>query len=244
MKRPGADTPAQESTTASPASEPGPKGPAHLGTMTTTTTTTTTTSTTPSATPSALTTTTSTGKRPYHRKAISHRSDRGNATSQSHRQDAHSNMIVLDNHQHPSDPNTLSTFCQSMLRISTLHIVQSSGFDAVQANPMSVLAECLGRYMTFLAESAKEFAEHSGRARITALDVVDGLSELGIDLEDLSEWMAENGGINAPEEGTAAATGTGAEGSGTTSSSNRPTLPSWKGADPGHVIYGKIVVRQ
>jgi len=95
---------------------------------------------------------------------------------------------------------------------------------------MSVLVECLGRYMTLLAESAKEFAEHSGRARITAFDVVDGLAELGIDLEDLSGWMAESGGVNAPEEGA------GAEGA---AGANRPSLPAWKGANPGTVIYGK-----
>jgi histone H3/H4 len=131
-----------------------------------------------------------------------------------------------------------------MLRISTMHMLQSAGYDAVQKNPMAVLSDCLGRYLEFLAESAKEFAEHSGRSRITAFDVADGLSELGIDLADLKEWFVENGGVpitatsgtdgTTGEDNQATSTATGA----TTAAANRPVLPSWKGADPGRVLQG------
>ncbi|ORZ13759.1 hypothetical protein BCR41DRAFT_296403, partial [Lobosporangium transversale] len=82
------------------------------------------------------------------------------------------------------------------LRISTLHILQAAGYDAVQANSMSVLVDCLGKYLSYLAESAKEFAELSGRSQITAFDVAFGLSDLGIELSDLKEWLKENGGEN------------------------------------------------
>ncbi|KAI8347775.1 hypothetical protein B0O80DRAFT_364713, partial [Mortierella sp. GBAus27b] len=80
------------------------------------------------------------------------------------------------------------------LRISSLHILQSAGYDAVHASPLSVLAECLGRYLEYLAESAKEFAELSGRSQISVFDMVYGLSDVGIDLSDLKEWLQENGG--------------------------------------------------
>ncbi|KAI8596001.1 hypothetical protein EDD21DRAFT_358537 [Dissophora ornata] len=158
-------------------------------------------------------------------------------------------MIVYSSHQHQRNPSTLSNFCQSMLRISSLHILQAAGYDAVQANPMSVLADCLGRYLEFLAESAKEFAQLSGRSQITAFDVVDGLSDLGIELSDLKVWLMENGGeaIVTPVsatgqsshlvngENTTTTPGTAAAVAGP-NAANRPVLPSWKGVDPGRVV--------
>lgn len=126
-----------------------------------------------------------------------------------------------------------------------MHMLQSAGYDAVQKNPMAVLSNCLGRYLEFLAEAAKDFAEHSGRSRITAFDVADGLSELGIDLSDLKEWFVENGGV--PVTASAGADGTTGEdnqatsaaaGTTTAAAASRPVLPSWKGADPGRVLQG------
>lgn len=110
---------------------------------------------------------------------------------------------------------------------------------------MKVLVDCLARYMSFLAESAKEFAEHSGRSQITAFDVAHGLSDLGIDMEELKEWLTENGSVpDKSEAGNAtlangAVTGTGASTSAPAPGiPNRPALPSWRGADPGRVVHG------
>jgi len=132
-----------------------------------------------------------------------------------------------------------------MLRISSLHVLQSAGYDAVHSNPLSVLADCLGHYLEYLAGSAKEFAELSGRSQITAFDMVDGLSDVGIDLLDLKEWLLENGGEaivtgKSPEEAGREETNSANTGPGTAAPnvSNRPALPSWKGADPGPVVNG------
>ncbi|KAF9148241.1 hypothetical protein BG015_010047 [Linnemannia schmuckeri] len=191
---------------------------------------------------------TSTGKRPYVRKqpAAGFRNDKNRFANRNNPHDPHSEMIVYNNHQHQSNPSTHSNFCQAMLRISTMHVLQSAGYDAVQKNPLAVLSDCLGRYLEFLAESAKEFAEHSGRSRITAFDVVDGLSELGIELADLKEWFVENGGVpvtaasgadgTAGEDNQATSTAIGATTAAAAAAANRPALPSWKGADPGRVL--------
>ncbi|KAF9543015.1 hypothetical protein EC957_001374 [Mortierella hygrophila] len=189
----------------------------------------------------------STGKRPYVRKqpAAGFRNDKSRLANRNNPHDPHSEMIVYNNHQHQPDPSTHSNFCQSMLRISTMHMLQSAGYDAVQKNPMAVLSDCLGRYLEFLAEAAKEFAEHSGRSRITAFDVADGLSELGIDMPDLKEWFVENGGVpvtaavgadgitGEDNQATSAVTGTTTAAA---AAASRPVLPSWKGADPGRVL--------
>ncbi|KAF9438381.1 hypothetical protein BGZ76_008292 [Entomortierella beljakovae] len=200
---------------------------------------------------------TSTGKRPYHRKQpLPFRKDRNlaNGNRQQHNKDPHNGLIVFSSHQHQHDPSNLANFCQSMLRISSLHILQSAGYDAVQANPMSVLVDCLTRYLEFLAEAVKDFAELSGRSQVTAFDVVDGFSELGIDISALKEWAVENGGEalapassltegsndtnrsepNAPGPNSGA--GTGATSAPGANSTNRPAFPTWKGADPGRVI--------
>ncbi|KAI1317422.1 hypothetical protein EDD11_008486 [Mortierella claussenii] len=198
------------------------------------------------------------GKRPYHRKQPGpFRKDRVLVNGNRHQHhDPHSDLVVPTSHQLQRDPTTLSNFSQSMLRISTLHILQSAGYDAVQSNSMTVLVDCLGRYLAFLAESAKEFAELSGRSQITAFDVADGLFDAGIDLSELKEWLFENGGeslvattisteqtlgtTNANDASAnsetsisvAAQTATGAG----SNVPNRPVLPIWKGADPGLVM--------
>ncbi|KAF9181108.1 hypothetical protein BGZ51_005661 [Haplosporangium sp. Z 767] len=189
--------------------------------------------------------TSATGKRPYHRKQAPRFRTDHNASHRNPHQDPHNGLMVYSSHQHQPNPSTLSNFCQSMLRISTMHVLQSAGYDAVQANPMSVLVDCLGRYLAFLAESAKEFAEHSGRSQITAFDVADGLSDLGIELSDLENWLVENGG--GPSGTSQEAEGVNGDningaleaavGSGV---ANRSVLPSWKGADPGRVIHDVI----
>lgn len=194
-----------------------------------------TTPTPPAPAPSEAPTAPSTGKRPYNRKQIpKFRNDHGSSTHH----DPHSGLIVYNNHQHEPDADTLSNFCQSMLRISTLHILQSAGYDSVQANPMKVLVDCLARYMSFLAESAKEFAEHSGRSQITAFDVAHGLSDLGIDMEELKEWLTENGGAPDKSDVGTSTLANGPSTSSAPSNPNRPALPSWKGADPGRVVHG------
>ncbi|KAF9121444.1 hypothetical protein BGW39_010526 [Mortierella sp. 14UC] len=178
-----------------------------------------------------------TGKRPYVRKqAVGLRNNKSLAHRSNH--DPHREMFVYNNHQHQPDPSTHSNFCQSMLRISTMHMLQSAGYDAVQKNPIAVLSDCLGRYLEFLAEAAKEFAEHSGRSQITAFDVADGLSELGIDLVDLKEWFIENGGAPVSTNGddNQATSSSAATGATAAVVANRPVLPTWKGADPGRVL--------
>ncbi|KAF8981470.1 hypothetical protein BGZ46_002725 [Entomortierella lignicola] len=200
---------------------------------------------TPTTTTATATTTTTTGKRPYHRKQpLPFRKDPNNINGTlQHNKDPHGGLTLYSSHQHQRDPSTLDNFCHSMLRISSLHILQSAGYDAVQANPISVLADCLGRYLTFLAEAAKDFAEHSGRTQITAFDVLHGLSEIGINLSDLKDWAIENGGESFMASTSTTESAKGASGiNGTetntagSNAGNKPVFPTWKGADPGRAI--------
>ncbi|KAG9321135.1 hypothetical protein KVV02_005261 [Mortierella alpina] len=185
----------------------------------------------------------STAKRPYHRKQILLRDDPNHHAHRNQHLDQPNALNVCSGHQRPSNPSTLSNFSQSVLRISTLHMLQSAGYDAVQANSMTVLVDCLGRYLTFLAESAKEFAEHSGRSQVTAFDVADGLSSLGIEISDLKEWLSERPSAESGQEAEEGATSNGAAAVGAASVApavNRPTLPSWRGADPGRVMSDAV----
>ncbi|KAG0325138.1 hypothetical protein BG004_003293 [Podila humilis] len=194
-----------------------------------------------SSQPAPVVSSTSTGKRPYHRKQIPAFKDSRINTSKN--QDSHSGLIVYNNHQHETDTDTLSNFCQSMLRVSTVHMLQSSGYDAVQAQPTSVLVDVLSQYMEYLAEAVKEFAEHSGRSQITAFDVLHGFMDVGIDVEELKDWLSENGGVpDKSAEGITSSSGVMANGTGPSNTVTGPginpakVLPSWKGVDPGRII--------
>ncbi|KAF9978455.1 hypothetical protein BGZ73_002351 [Actinomortierella ambigua] len=171
-----------------------------------------------------------------------HSQDGSSSMSANHRHQKHTAQQqqfdpILGQFMHVAKSSTVANYCQSLLRISCMHVLQSSGYDGVQANPLKVMTDCLDRYLRLLADSVKQYAEHSGRSQVSALDVVDGLADLGIDLEDLKEWTAENGGPVAPNATIpSSANGNNAIAHESSSASQGPLMPTWKGPDPSHVL--------
>ncbi|KAI8343674.1 hypothetical protein BC941DRAFT_509088 [Chlamydoabsidia padenii] len=84
-------------------------------------------------------------------------------------------------------------FCFALLRSTTLQILQSVGFESVQLSSADTLTDVFGQYMEFLASTVCDYAQLSGRTSGNAFDVMDGLSELSIDVETLQAWLDSDG---------------------------------------------------
>ncbi|KAI8089637.1 uncharacterized protein BX664DRAFT_138652 [Halteromyces radiatus] len=84
-------------------------------------------------------------------------------------------------------------FCFALLRSTTLQILQSVGFESVQLSSADTLTDVFGQYIEFLASTVCEYAHLSGRATGNSFDVMDGLSELSIDIKTLENWLELEG---------------------------------------------------
>lgn len=75
------------------------------------------------------------------------------------------------------------------LRLLTIH--PESRFTHVRQVPLDILSELTARYLELLAGAAKRFAEQSGRTAASARDVVDAISEFGVNPPEIWEWCEE-----------------------------------------------------
>ncbi|CAO3586328.1 unnamed protein product [Absidia cylindrospora] len=84
-------------------------------------------------------------------------------------------------------------FCFALLLSTTLQLLQSVGFESVQLSSADTLTDVFGQYMEYLASTVCDYAQLSGRSTGSAFDVMDGLSELSIDLKSLEDWLDSEG---------------------------------------------------
>ncbi|KAI9309680.1 hypothetical protein BJ944DRAFT_226608 [Cunninghamella echinulata] len=84
-------------------------------------------------------------------------------------------------------------FCFALLRTTTLQVLQAAGFESVQLSTADTMTEILGQYMELLANTVSNYAQLSGRTDGNALDVLDGLADLAINIEDLDDWLNVEG---------------------------------------------------
>ncbi|ORX50220.1 hypothetical protein DM01DRAFT_1264939, partial [Hesseltinella vesiculosa] len=84
-------------------------------------------------------------------------------------------------------------FCFALLRTSSLQILKAAGFEGVESGSANALTDVFGKYIQLLASTSSEYARLAGRSHANALDVVDGLNELSIDLKSLEDWLQVDG---------------------------------------------------
>lgn len=72
----------------------------------------------------------------------------------------------------------------------TLHAQQ---FSRSSTQATLVLTDLLSRYLTLLTSTCAKYAEHAGRRHLSARDAFSALNELGVDVEELSEYCATEG---------------------------------------------------
>ncbi|KAL0076258.1 hypothetical protein J3Q64DRAFT_1825732 [Phycomyces blakesleeanus] len=89
-------------------------------------------------------------------------------------------------------------FCFALLRITTLQILQSAGYESVHIDPTDILTDVFGQYIQMLGATTNAYAQLAGRTTGTLQDVVDGLEDLAVDTNTLRDWLEEEGKALTP----------------------------------------------
>ncbi|KAJ7774720.1 hypothetical protein B0H16DRAFT_1508051 [Mycena metata] len=78
-----------------------------------------------------------------------------------------------------------------LLESATQRSVHAAGFSRASASTTTLLTDLLARYLTLLASSAARYAQHANRTVVTPADTLSALHDLGFDLTDLKDYIAE-----------------------------------------------------
>ena len=82
---------------------------------------------------------------------------------------------------------------KKLLETATIEALHAHHFSKASTQATNVLTDLLARYLHVLASTCAKYAEHAGRLRLTARDAACALDELGVGVEELSEYCATEG---------------------------------------------------
>ncbi|CAL1698028.1 unnamed protein product [Somion occarium] len=82
---------------------------------------------------------------------------------------------------------------KKLLETATIETLHAHNFSRSSTQATLVLTDLLSRYFTVLTTTCAKYAEHAGRSRLTAKDAICALDDLGVDVEELSEYCASEG---------------------------------------------------
>ncbi|KAI0341250.1 hypothetical protein BDW22DRAFT_1359508 [Trametopsis cervina] len=80
-----------------------------------------------------------------------------------------------------------------LLETATIETLHAHHFSRASSQATLVLTDLLSRYLTLLSATCAKYAEQAGRLRLNARDAECALSELGVDVAELSEYCATEG---------------------------------------------------
>lgn len=79
------------------------------------------------------------------------------------------------------------------LESATLRTLHAHNFTRSSTIATHVLTDLLARYFTLLATTSSEYADHANRTEPSMWDAVGALDELGVSLEDLTDFYDTEG---------------------------------------------------
>ena len=82
---------------------------------------------------------------------------------------------------------------RKLLETVTIETLHAHHFSRASTQATNVLTDLLSRYLTVLSSTCAKYAEHAGRLKLTARDAVCALDELGLGVQELSEYCATEG---------------------------------------------------
>jgi Wiskott-Aldrich syndrome protein len=80
-----------------------------------------------------------------------------------------------------------------LLESATHRTLHAHSFSRASSQASHVLTDLLSRYLTLLSSTCAKYAHHAGRTGLTARDAIGALDELGVGLEELSEYCSSEG---------------------------------------------------
>jgi len=82
---------------------------------------------------------------------------------------------------------------ESLIESSTYRTLHAHNFSRSSSQAAFVLSDLLARYLFLLTSSCTKYAQHSGRMNLTIQDALSALEEMGVDLEELSNYCKTEG---------------------------------------------------
>lgn len=100
--------------------------------------------------------------------------------------------VVLDvsSRRYFSLSYTMDTGAKKLLDSVTIETLHAHNFSRSSTQATIVLTDLLSRYLALLSATCARYAQHAGRLRLTARDAINALDELGLGVEELSEYCA------------------------------------------------------
>lgn len=87
----------------------------------------------------------------------------------------------------------MDTGAKKLLETVTIETLHAHQFSRSSLQATQVLTDLLSRYLTLLSSTCAKYAEHAGRLRMTTGDAINALGELGVDMDELSEYCVAEG---------------------------------------------------
>ncbi|KAJ7180863.1 hypothetical protein C8R46DRAFT_1070783 [Mycena filopes] len=78
-----------------------------------------------------------------------------------------------------------------LLESATHRSIHAASFSRASTSATALLTDLLARYLSLLASSAARYAQHANRTVVNPADALSALHDLGFDLADLKEYVAE-----------------------------------------------------
>ena len=82
---------------------------------------------------------------------------------------------------------------ESLIESSTYRTLHAHNFSRTSSQAAFVLSDLLAKYLFLLTSSCAKYAQHSGRMNLTVQDALSALEEMGVDLDELSDYCRTEG---------------------------------------------------
>ena len=82
---------------------------------------------------------------------------------------------------------------ESLIESSTYRTLHAHNFSRSSSQAAFVLSDLLAKYLFLLTSSCTKYAQHSGRMNLTVQDALSALEEMGVDLDELSDYCRTEG---------------------------------------------------
>lgn len=80
-------------------------------------------------------------------------------------------------------------YARSVARVASAQLSELAGYESVQESAVEVLSELMIKYITELATRSHDYAELANRSSITVNEVVLGLDDMGVGVQELQTYL-------------------------------------------------------
>ncbi|KAK8846677.1 hypothetical protein IAR55_005764 [Kwoniella newhampshirensis] len=89
----------------------------------------------------------------------------------------------------------------AVLHLAALHTLAATGFASTSQAASMTLSSVMAKYLRLVSTACVERASLAGRSKVAAVDVVDALDELGVQVGELYDWAQGEGQVSFEKEG-------------------------------------------